>query len=57
MGHEIESHDGTIETEVSDDVGRVTVATRLEPGQRLRIVKYLAYGWSSQRSRPRCTTR
>jgi alpha,alpha-trehalose phosphorylase len=52
MGHEIESPDGTIETEVSDDVGRVTVATRLEPGQRLRIVKYLAYGWSSQRSRP-----
>jgi alpha,alpha-trehalose phosphorylase len=52
MGHEIESPDGKIETEVSDDVGRVTVATRLEPGQRLRIVKYLAYGWSSQRSRP-----
>jgi alpha,alpha-trehalose phosphorylase len=52
MGHEIESPDGNIETEVSDDVGRVTVATRLEPGQRLRIIKYLAYGWSSQRSRP-----
>lgn len=52
MGHEIESPDGKIETEVSEDVGRVTVATRLEPGQRLRIVKYLAYGWSSQRSRP-----
>jgi alpha,alpha-trehalose phosphorylase len=52
MGHEIKSPDGTIDSEVSDDVGRVTVATRLEPGQRLRIVKYLAYGWSSQRSRP-----
>jgi alpha,alpha-trehalose phosphorylase len=52
MGHEIQSPDGKIETEVSDDVGRVTVATHLEPGQRLRIVKYLAYGWSSQRSRP-----
>jgi alpha,alpha-trehalose phosphorylase len=24
----------------------------LRPGQKLRIVKYLAYGWSSQRSRP-----
>ena len=23
-----------------------------EPGQRLRVVKFLAYGWSSQRSRP-----
>jgi alpha,alpha-trehalose phosphorylase len=52
MGHEIDSPDGTIDTEVSGDVGRVTVATRLEPGRRLRIVKYLAYGWSSQRSRP-----
>jgi alpha,alpha-trehalose phosphorylase len=52
MGHEIESPDGRIDTEVSDDVGRVTVATRLRPGQKLRIVKYLAYGWSSQRSRP-----
>jgi alpha,alpha-trehalose phosphorylase len=52
MGHEIDSPDGKIDTETSDDVGRVTVATRLEPGQRLRIVKYLAYGWSSQRSRP-----
>jgi alpha,alpha-trehalose phosphorylase len=52
MGHEIDSPDGTIETEVSEDVGRVTVATRLEPGQRLRIIKYLTYGWSSQRSRP-----
>ncbi|GLY72659.1 glycoside hydrolase family 65 protein [Actinoallomurus iriomotensis] len=52
MGHEIDSPDGAIDTEVRDDVGRVTVATRLEPGQRLRIIKYLAYGWSSQRSRP-----
>jgi alpha,alpha-trehalose phosphorylase len=52
MGHEIESPDGTIDTEVSDDVGRVTMATRLEPGQKLRIVKYLTYGWSSKRSRP-----
>jgi alpha,alpha-trehalose phosphorylase len=28
----------------------VTVAVELEPGQRLRLVKYIAYGWSSQRS-------
>ena len=34
------------------DLGRVTVATELEPGQRLRVVKFLAYGWSSQRSEP-----
>jgi alpha,alpha-trehalose phosphorylase len=51
MGHEIESPDGTVSTDVAGDVGRVTVATRLQPGQRLRIVKYLTYGWSSRRSR------
>ncbi|HUQ63573.1 MAG TPA: glycosyl hydrolase family 65 protein [Acidimicrobiales bacterium] len=34
------------------DLGRVTFAADLKPGQRLRIVKFLAYGWSSQRSLP-----
>jgi alpha,alpha-trehalose phosphorylase len=52
MSHEIECPDGHIGTDASGDVARVTVATRLEPGHKLRIVKYLAYGWSSQRSRP-----
>ena len=36
----------------SPDVCRLTVAARLPPGERLRIVKFLAYGWSSQRTRP-----
>ena len=40
-----------IAAESSADTGRVTVTTVLEPGQRLRIVKFLAYGWSSLRSR------
>ncbi|HEX8968917.1 MAG TPA: glycosyl hydrolase family 65 protein, partial [Chloroflexota bacterium] len=35
----------------SPDVGRVTFTTLLEPGQCLRIVKLLAYGWSGRRSR------
>ncbi|WP_242887364.1 glycoside hydrolase family 65 protein [Actinomadura litoris] len=53
MSHHIEGPESmAVDTESSPDVGRLTVATRLEPGQRLRIVKYLAYGWSSQRSRP-----
>jgi alpha,alpha-trehalose phosphorylase len=34
------------------DLGRATVATRLAPGEKLEVVKYVAYGWSSQRSRP-----
>jgi alpha,alpha-trehalose phosphorylase len=36
----------------TEHVARTTVICRLEPGQRLRVVKYLAYGWSSQRSFP-----
>jgi alpha,alpha-trehalose phosphorylase len=32
--------------------GRVTIAVDLAPGQRLRLTKFLAYGWSSQRSLP-----
>jgi len=36
--------------ESGPDRGRVTVATELEPGRVLRLVKFLAYGWSSRRS-------
>jgi alpha,alpha-trehalose phosphorylase len=38
-------------TTSTPDTGRVSFTVRLEPGQHLRIVKLLAYGWSSQRSR------
>ena len=34
------------------DLARVTVSTSLEPGETLRIVKFIAYGWSSRRSLP-----
>src|SRR5207248_7723845 len=42
------------EAEVSgdEDVGRYMVTARLQPGETLRLVKLLAYGWSSQRSLP-----
>ncbi len=36
--------------ECSDNLGRLTVAAYLEPGQVLRVVKFVAYGWSAQRS-------
>jgi alpha,alpha-trehalose phosphorylase len=53
MDHLIDGPEGTeTSTHASEDLGRVTVATELEPGQRLRLVKFLAYGWSSQRSLP-----
>jgi alpha,alpha-trehalose phosphorylase len=52
MDHVIEGPPGTqAECESAPDTGRVTVSTRLEAGQRLRITKFLAYGWSRHRSR------
>ena len=44
--------DSSIAAESAPDVGRATVAASLYPGERLRVVKFLAYGWSSQRSVP-----
>jgi alpha,alpha-trehalose phosphorylase len=53
MDHEVEV-EGRVEitNDAGDDLARTTVICGLRPGQQLRIVKYLAYGWSSQRSRP-----
>jgi alpha,alpha-trehalose phosphorylase len=51
MDHAVEGPEGTVTTAQSEpDLARVTVSTELEPGQTLRIVKFLAYGWSSRRS-------
>ncbi len=36
--------------ESAEDEARVMLATDLEPGEGLRLVKLLGYGWSSQRS-------
>ena len=38
--------------ESEKDLARVTVSTELAPGRALRVVKFLAYGWSSRRSMP-----
>jgi len=53
MDHDIDVP-GRVETntDVHDDLARTTVICGLRPGQKLRIIKYLAYGWSSLRSRP-----
>jgi alpha,alpha-trehalose phosphorylase len=53
MDHEIEVPGRVeVQTEARADLARTTVICGLRPGQKLRIVKYLAYGWSSLRSRP-----
>ena len=52
MAHEISGPAETVvERSGVGDVSRVTVAAQLAPGETLRLVKYVAYGWSSQRSR------
>jgi alpha,alpha-trehalose phosphorylase len=53
MDHVVEGPDGTVTSgECERDLARVTVSTELKEGQTLRIVKFLAYGWSSRRSVP-----
>jgi alpha,alpha-trehalose phosphorylase len=42
----------TTQSTCSEDLGRYTVTARLHPGESLRLIKLLAYGWSSQRSLP-----
>jgi alpha,alpha-trehalose phosphorylase len=53
MDHEVDVP-GRVEasTDAGPDWARTTVICGLRPGQRLRVVKYLSYGWSSLRSRP-----
>jgi alpha,alpha-trehalose phosphorylase len=53
MDHLVEGPEGTVTAAESEaDLARVTISTELEPGQTLRLVKLIAYGWSSQRSLP-----
>ena len=53
MDHIVEGPEGTeTSADSSPDVGRLTVTADLARGERLRLVKFLSYGWSSQRSVP-----
>jgi alpha,alpha-trehalose phosphorylase len=44
--------EGPVSMVCEESLARFTVATRLMPGESIRLVKFLAYGWSSQRSLP-----
>jgi alpha,alpha-trehalose phosphorylase len=50
MEHVIDARDPSTRTETEADLGRVTVSARLTPGEPLRMVKLLAYHWSSRQS-------
>ncbi len=53
VDHLIEGSDAiAVESRVSGDGGMVTAAAALTPGERLRVIKFVAYGWSSERSLP-----
>jgi alpha,alpha-trehalose phosphorylase len=41
-----------VNSEAYPDVGRTLVAAEVPLGEKLHIVKYIGYGWSSVRSRP-----
>jgi alpha,alpha-trehalose phosphorylase len=51
MDHLIEAPAGMrTESLAFEDGGHVTASVPLEPGQRLRLIKFVAHGWSSERS-------
>jgi alpha,alpha-trehalose phosphorylase len=51
--HLVEGPESTHWTSESEpDVSRLTVTAELQPGQPLRLVKFVAYGWSGERSLP-----
>ena len=53
MDHEVGgAADFSTHNEVYADLARMSVTCTLQPDERLDVVKYLAYGWSSQRSVP-----
>ena len=53
LDHVVEGPEGTVTASESEpDLARVTISTELAPGERLTIVKLMAYGWSSRRSMP-----
>ena len=53
MHHSIEAP-GRVQYEVGcqPDWGRATIASILQPGEKLRLIKFVAYGWSSNRTLP-----
>src|SRR2546430_2602230 len=53
MDHVVRGPRGTeTRTEAHPDDARFTVTSKLPPGQRLTLVKFVAYGWSSARTVP-----
>jgi alpha,alpha-trehalose phosphorylase len=53
MEHVVDGPDGTVtQSDIAPDLARVIVSVELPADGALTLTKYLAYGWSSQRSLP-----
>jgi alpha,alpha-trehalose phosphorylase len=52
MDHLIDGPDPRTESQSFPDGGLVTAAAVVSPGQRLSVIKFVAYGWSGARSLP-----
>jgi alpha,alpha-trehalose phosphorylase len=52
MDHVVHGPPVQMACESHPDLARVTVTADLQPGDRLRLVKFVAYGWSATRSLP-----
>ena len=55
MEHVIEAPDGVevdVRADAVEDWARVSITCKLRPGQVLRVVKIVSYGWSQSRSMP-----
>ena len=51
MGHVVDGPEGTESSiEAFMDIGRLTTTTDVSPGNPLRLVKFIAYSWSAERS-------
>jgi len=53
MDHLVDGPPGVlVESRCFPDGGVVTATTSLQPGQKLRLIKFVTYGWSGERSLP-----
>ena len=55
MEHAVDAPEGVtvdVRADAVADWARISITAKLQPGQRLTIVKLVAYGWSGQRSLP-----
>lgn len=50
MDHVIQGPEPVVVSECFDDLGRVSITMVLAPGQKLRLLKFVAYGWSAERT-------